>query len=215
MTNEKFLESVSLDGEIWKDVVGYEGLYAVSNLGRVASYERYVVGSRRKCMRFNKARIMSPRKSKTYNGGYYAVELKRDGQAQRFYVHRLVASHFIKNNDPLKKEVDHIDCNTLNNKLENLRWVTHSENQRNKNTLEKFSKSHTGKPILARWIAVVGIKGDEIVKFATLKEAKAFGFHPSAICRCCKGKQSQHKGYRWNYLSDYENLKSVSQRTSE
>lgn len=213
MTNKEFLESISLDGEMWKDVVGYEGLYAVSNLGRVVSYERYVVGYRRQCMRINKARVMSPRKSKTYNGGYYMVELKNDCKTSHKYIHRLVATHFIENNEPKRKEVDHIDGNTLNNRVDNLRWVTHSENQRNENTIKKFSLSHIGKQMYARWKPIVGVSGNQILKFETLKEAKKFGFHPSAICRCCKGLQSHHKGYQWMYLSDYENLKSVSQRT--
>lgn len=204
MSNEEFLESISLEGEEWRDVVGYEGYYAVSNFGRVASFERYVVGSRRKCMRYNKPRVLSPRKSKTYNGGYYMVYLKKNGTSQTFYVHRLVAQHFIPNDNILRKEVDHIDCNTLNNKASNLRWVSHSENQRNKNTLRKFSESHKGKSMPSRYIPIVAIKGDEVVIFASNKEAKEKGFHSAAICRCCKGLQPHHKGYKFMYLSDYE-----------
>ena len=214
MTNEEFLRSISLDGEEWRPSVGWEDYYAVSNLGRVASFERYVVGSRRKCMRFNKARVLSPRKTKTYNGGYYAVELKNDGEIQREYVHRLVAIHFIPNEDPTKCEVDHINCNTLDNRVLNLRWASHAENQNNKNTLSKFRESHINQPIPSRWIPIVGVMGENVINYKTLKDAKQDGFHPSAICRCCKGKQLNHKGYRWMYLSDYENLKSAMSKNS-
>lgn len=204
MTNEDFLREISLEGEVWKDVVGWEGIYAISNFGRVASFERYVTGSRRKCMRYNRPRVLSPRRSKSYNGDYESVELKYDGRKEHWYVHRLVAVHFIPNDNPLRKEVDHIDRNTLNNNVSNLRWVTHSENQRNENTLKKFRESHLGKSIPSRYIPIVAIKGDEVLKFSSNNEAKELGFHPSAICRCCKGLQPQHKGYKFMYLSDYE-----------
>lgn len=209
MSNEEFLRSISLEGEVWKDVVGWEGLYAVSNFGRVASFERYVTGWARKVMRYNKPRIMSPRRSRSYNGVYHSVDLKYDGRKESWYVHRLVATHFIPNDNPLRKEVDHIDRNTINNHVSNLRWVTHAENQQNENTRKQFVKSHTGSKKPSRYIPIVAIKGDEVLHFASNNEAKALGFHPSAICHCCKGRIPHHKGYKWMYLSDYENLKSA------
>lgn len=205
MTNEEFLRSISLEGEEWRDIVGFEGMYAISNLGRVASFERYVIGSGRKCMRYNAPRIMSPRKTKTYNGGYYTVSLKLNGHTKNEYVHRLVALHFLVQDDPSKKEVDHINCNTLDNRVTNIRWVSHSENLRNPNTVKKQSESHKGNTN-ALCKAVVCVKGDSIKHYASMASAKADGYHSAAIHRCCNGLQDEHKGSRWMYLSDYENL---------
>lgn len=203
MTNKEFLESITLEGEEWRDVVGWEGIYAISNFGRAVSFERMVVGSRRKCLRFNKARILSPRKSKTYNGGYYSIDLKKDGNTHKVYIHRLVATHFIPVTDSSLKEVDHIDCNTLNNHVDNLRWTTHSLNMRNRNTVAKTSMSHIGNKNAPRK-AVIRIGQCHTKIYTSMGETKQDGFHAAAVYRCCNNLQALHKGYRWMYLSDYE-----------
>ena len=97
--------------EIWKDIPGYEGLYQVSNFGRVKNKE-------------NKIKAQHPQ-----NGGYLIVHLYRYGEHKAKTVHRLVASAFISNNSN-KSEVNHIDGNKKNNKIKNLEWVTPKENQR-------------------------------------------------------------------------------------
>lgn len=98
--------------EIWKDIEGWETLYAISNLGNVLSKRR------------NKKLKPVPE-----GGGYLQVYLCNNGKYQRCVVHRLVATHFISNPDN-KPEVNHIDANKSNNKVENLEWVTPSENIR-------------------------------------------------------------------------------------
>lgn len=107
--------------EIWKDVVGYEGIYQVSNLGNVKS----LIG-------YNGKKYISREKllSKTLStAGYYKVELFNKKERKSFRVHRLVAIAFIEN--PLNKEqVNHIDGNKLNNNVENLEWNTPKENVR-------------------------------------------------------------------------------------
>ena len=96
--------------EVWKDVVGYEGLYQVSNLGNVYS-----------------VRAKKILKTSTTNGGYKRVVLCRNGVAKAFYVHRIVANSFVDGYiDGM--EVNHIDGNTANNSSENLEWVTRSDN---------------------------------------------------------------------------------------
>lgn len=99
--------------EIWKDVVGYEGLYQVSNLGRVMSFRKKSNGL-----------LILP----SYRRKYLAVNIYINGSVKNCSVHRLVAISFIPN--PLNKsQVNHIDGNPSNNKLSNLEWCTHSENQ--------------------------------------------------------------------------------------
>jgi NUMOD4 motif-containing protein/HNH endonuclease len=103
--------------EIWKEINGYEGLYSVSNLGRVKSLPNRACHKQEKCL---KSVVIK----KT---GYATVHLSKNGKAKRILVHRLVATEFLD-----KKEgtcdVNHIDSNRCNNVLSNLEWVTRREN---------------------------------------------------------------------------------------
>lgn len=112
--------------EIWKSVVGYEGYYEVSNYGNVRSIGR-VVPHKRFGTAFKKGINLIPGKSGYVGGQYYSVNLHRNYTAKTSKVHRLVAIAFIPNPDN-KREVNHKDANKFNNKLENLEWVTPSEN---------------------------------------------------------------------------------------
>jgi len=113
--------------EIWMPVNGYEGLYQVSNLGRVRALERsrLVRDSHGGYMiRTDQGRIVS----QTDNGhGYLIVQLRKDGRRKNHYAHRLVAEAFCANPDK-KRVVNHKDYNTKNNQPENLEWVTTKEN---------------------------------------------------------------------------------------
>lgn len=115
-----------IEGEIWKDIAGYEGLYQVSNLGRIKSLERQIFMQRHDGMEFwytRKERIRIP----FDNQGYWNICLNKDKAETTYQVHRLVAETFIANpgNKPC---VNHIDGDKKNNKVENLEWVTYSEN---------------------------------------------------------------------------------------
>ena len=97
--------------EIWKDIIGYDGLYQISNLGNVYSNIT------------NKQ--MKPRRDKN---GYLLVNLHSpSGKSVTEKVHRLVALHFCEKRDGCK-EVNHIDCNRANNNASNLEWVTRKDN---------------------------------------------------------------------------------------
>jgi hypothetical protein len=110
--------------EVWKDVNGFEGLYQVSNLGRVKSLERFVVNwAGTNSLR--KQKFLSIRKSKL---GYLDVKLCKDSIKYPLRVHRLVAMAFIPNTDK-KTQVNHINGIKTDNRVENLEWVTGSENK--------------------------------------------------------------------------------------
>lgn len=103
-----------LPNEIWRDVVNYEGLYQVSNFGRIKSFHK------------NNAKIITP---ETDIHGYLRVILCKNGEKKNRLVHVLVAQAFIPNPDPEHKtQVNHIDGNKRNNRVENLEWLTPSEN---------------------------------------------------------------------------------------
>ena len=109
--------------EIFKDISGYEGIYQVSNQGKVKSLERKVRHSEGGWKNW-KERIIKPYKG---NHGYLMLGLSNDGHRKAFTIHRLVALAFISNPDN-KAEVNHKDGDKTNNLLENLEWNTPSEN---------------------------------------------------------------------------------------
>ena len=118
--------------EIWKDIEGYEGLYQVSNFGKIKS-----IG-------YKKKKILKPTQD---HYGYLNVTLYKNKNKKAKRIHRLVAEAFIANPEN-KPEIDHIDTDKLNNNVKNLRWVTRIENNNNELTLKHKSDLFTGKIIL-------------------------------------------------------------------
>jgi hypothetical protein len=110
------------NNEIWKDIEGYEGLYQISNKGRVKSLERIIEGRWGKT--FRKERLLNA----TYHKGYAKLGLSKNKSIKYYPLHRLIALAFIPNNEN-KPCINHIDCNPSNNTISNLEWVTYSENQ--------------------------------------------------------------------------------------
>lgn len=172
--------------EEWKDIEGYEGLYQVSNLGRVRS------------LWFEKERILKLYKNVK---GYYCISLCKNGIHQNRSVHRLVAEAFIPNTDN-KPSIDHINTIKNDNRVENLRWVTNKENSNNPLTKEKQIKSKLSKPILQF------DKNMELVKkWNGVREIeRELNYLHNSISKCCKnqyGFKSAY-GYKWGFEKDYE-----------
>lgn len=197
MTNEEFLESITLEGEEWRDVVGFEGLYAVSNLGRVASLNRtrkFANGQ----VRFYKAKLLSPMMRKPY----LSVSLCNESGVKQISIHRIVAAAFIPNpnNFPC---VDHIDTNMLNNNSLNLRWCTQAENNRNPITQKRRNKAVAGRNIICNYKSVECIKNGRVVKtYPAIKFVIEDGFDPKKVSKVAQGKGNTHKGYSWRYVTE-------------
>ena len=157
--------------EEWRDVVGYEGLYKVSNLGNIKS--------------LIKDRLLKPSE---HNRGYLLVVLTKNHKHKHCYVHRIVAEAFIKNIES-KTEVNHIDGNKKNNRVENLEWCTGIENM--------LHACETGlrnvcKPIC---VQIVSKDGKVIKEFSSIGEAsRETGVNIGNISKCCNGYCESAKG---------------------
>lgn len=189
--------------ERWADVVGYEGLYQVSDRGRVRSKDRLVCATN--SMRFLKGRVL---KQAENSRGYLRVQLvDMDGTKTNVFVHRLVAHHFVENPDAVNNiVVNHIDADPHNNSAENLEWTTQKENIHHAARLGRLDRTEGWLKNLRAYHERVGrgvigkslYTGDEIY-FACLNDCKRLGFQPACVCHCCKGERKTHGGYTWRY----------------
>lgn len=170
--------------EVWKDINGYEGLYQVSNLGRVKSLPKYD-----RLGRYHKECI----KATVDNGnGYLIVNLKHNGKQQMITVHRLVAEHFITNSEMLP-EVNHKDGNKSNNNVNNLEWCTRIDN------INHAVKTGLHTDFGQRKVLCVELG----LVFATIKEAEQWvGVKGSRISNVCQLKRGCKTcgGYHWRYV---------------
>lgn len=181
--------------EIWKDIQGYEGLYQVSNKGRVKSLNRYV--NYKGTLYFKHERILKQNIQKAGNNKRCAVVLCKNSKTKSIRVHRLVAEAFIPNPES-KPFIDHIDTDSTNNNVENLRWVTAKENSNNPITLKHQSEVKKGHPYWGR-----PLTEDERKKISVANT----GRHPSDETR--KKLSESHKGKKWSEESRQKLSKSL------
>lgn len=168
--------------EIWKDIKGYEGLYQVSNLGRVKSLH-YRHSNREKILPLQKCRE------------YLNVGLSKNGKQTPYFIHRLVAQTFIPNPDGLP-EVNHKDENKYNNCIDNLEWISTIDNfnygTRNKRISEKLI-NHPNKSKSVQCIET------GIIYPSAHEAERQTGINFSKICAVCRGDRNKTGGYHWRY----------------
>lgn len=172
--------------EVWEDVKGYEGLYKVSNTGQIkALYRRIDKG---KCHREWKEHLL---KFSIDNCGYFRTSLAKNGVNRTVKVHRVVAEAFIPNPSNLP-QVNHKDGNKQNNCVENLEWVTQSENLKHafstglKTNKCENNPSHKLTLSQVEWIKEHCIKRDKT--FGVIALAKRFNVHRKTIDRIVNGQ---------------------------
>lgn len=204
MTNEEFIKSISLEGEIWKDVIGYEETYMVSSKGRICSLGRLLINSKG-IKRWWKPHIM---KQSNDGKGYFIVNLWLNNHSKICYVHRLVAKSFIDNVNHYD-QVDHIDGNPKNNNVYNLRFCTQKMNlsyplARKHNSEAQKRRLMLFHPNSKNVVGINTTNNSDIIFLKSQSESKKLGFIPSCVSLCCRNKINQHKGYKWMFLSDYE-----------
>lgn len=179
--------------EIWKDIPGYEGLYQVSNLGRVKSLERYKDN--------NGGLVKMPEKIMQggIRNGYVLVSLTKDGKRKSFSAHRLVAQAFIQNPED-KPTVNHINGNKRDNRVDNLEWNTDLENIRHAfaTGLSGFEHSKNKKGSIS--VAQYDENMNLVKIYPSIMEAeRQTGIPNRNIALCCRGKHKRIGGYIWKY----------------
>lgn len=193
------IKSMNENIETWADIDGYEKLYQVSTLGRVRSLDRLVRNGNG--YRLRKGRILKPQ----LNGsGYQQVHLSKDGNAKNYQVHQLVAQAFIPN--PLQlPQVNHINENKVDNRVENLEWCDRSYNCNFGTRNVRLAKALKGKPniALSKRVAQINPQTNEVIKiWSSTAECQRHGYNQGHIAECCQGKRKTHHSYKWKYIDD-------------
>lgn len=163
--------------EEWRDIAGYEGIYQVSNLGRVKSLYKGM----------GKERYLKP----IDNGkGYLHVYLSLNGAKRPFIIHRLVATTFIPNPNEFS-DVNHKDEDKSNNKVSNLEWVSHIYNCNYGTRNDRIYNLYPRRKCLCIEIQI---------EYESLSLAsKATNVDLTGIWRCCQGRNKSAGGYHWKY----------------
>lgn len=181
--------------EIWKDIEGYEGLYQVSNCGRVKRLAGIVKGNWKQGERRQEERALKPLNSHLE---YKSVSLSKDGKMTHYLIHRLVAQAFIPNPENLP-QVNHKDENKVNNNVENLEWCTSEYNNNYGSHNERSSQAKiNGKASKA--VLQYSLDGTLVKEWPSVNEIqRQTGWDDSFISKCCRGRYKTAYGYKWSY----------------
>ena len=199
--------------EVWKDVKGYEGLYKVSNLGRVKALERKITYS-------NGAEHIYPEKIKNQvnSCGYLAVSLCKDGKPKQIKVHRLVAEAFLPNDNNLP-QVNHKDEDKHNNNVENLEWCSAKYNCGYGSRIKRITESTDYSKMVAHQnykengkkssekmsypVEQYSLDGKLVRRWKSAREVqKELGWDRSYIAKCCRGVAETSHGFKWKYANN-------------
>lgn len=171
--------------EIWRDIKDHDGLYQVSNFGEIRSLNYRRTG---------RIKILKQFQDKK---GYQNVDIK--GKTTK--VHRLVAETFIPNPEN-KPQVNHIDEDKTNNRVENLEWNTAKENNNHGTRVKRVSKKQiNGKK--SKQVLQFTLDGKFIKEWVSVSEIqRQLGFNQGFISNCCLGKYKQSYGFIWKYKGE-------------
>lgn len=181
--------------EIWKDIAGYEGLYQVSNYGKVKS------------LNYNHTKTEKVLCKKQHKSNYVTVMLCKNGENKNKSIHILVASAFIPNPNSYPC-VNHIDGNKKNNNVDNLEWCTHKQNI--EHAIKTGLANHYGmlgrtgaKNKLSKKIVQYDLQGNVVNRWDCISDAARFyGVRPGNINNCLSGRNKTYKGYIWRYAGE-------------
>lgn len=180
--SERWFDLTLLKNEIWKDIQGYEGLYQISNYGRVKSL-------------FYKQQKIEQIMRYTDNGyGYSRVMLSKNGKTKVFYVHRLVAEAFVPNTEN-KSQVNHKNGIKTDNRWFMLEWTTPKENTNHARRIGLCDYSG-----LEKQIEQLSLNGEHIKYHKSIHHAeRETKIAYQNISKCCRVERKTAGGYKWAY----------------
>lgn len=177
----------NLSNEVWRDIEDYPG-YQVSNLGRVRSLDYRHTGQ------------TAVLKLGENGDGYLRVDLCKNGKRKSCKVHRLIAIAFIPN--PLNlPEVNHINEDKTDNRVENLSWVSHIQNINHGTRNQRQAETQKNRSDCSKRVAQYTLDGTLIAVYPSACEAaRQTDFKQASISTCCLGKRKKTGGYIWKYI---------------
>ena len=182
--------------ETWRDIEGYEGLYQISNKGRVKSTERIKWSGNV----YYKAPERILKACKRVSNGYLFVNLYKDGKRKPCTIHRLVAEAFLPNPDNLP-QVNHKDENKENNCISNLEWCSPKYNCNYGTKNQRSAEKRRNDPSMSRPVMSINKESGLTMEYPSLKEAERLtGVSTRNIVNCCKGRCKSAGGYFWQYI---------------
>ena len=171
--------------EVWKQYPDYDFI-EVSNFGKVRTKDHYVTCKNGRKI-FVKGKVLKQWHDKD---GYMQVSFGANGKAIHLKVHRAVAASHLPNPNNYP-EVNHIDCDRTNNRLDNLEWCTHQENITYRDKIGNYVNNNPGHPVIA-----INLDTLEVSYFESQREAeRQLGISHSSISKVVKGKQNKAGGY--------------------
>lgn len=171
--------------EIWKDIPDYDGLYQVSNYGKIRTCKKHGPGINTGCWK-----IMTPQKN--WNG-YLRVSLFKNGKRKNYRMHRLVWEIF---NGPIPDgyEVNHINEDKTDNRIDNLNLLIRKENINYGECVKK--RSNTKKKHIMQY----DLEGNELCEWWSTKDVmKELGYISTIVSNCCLGRTKTAYGFIWKY----------------
>lgn len=188
----KMDELESYPNEVWKSIDEFDG-YEVSNIGRVRSLPRIITLKNGRTERFNGGILSITVNKNCFNRLYVSMRKTGDKKTYKRYVHRLVSQAFIPNPNNYS-EINHIDENPNNNKVENLEWCTRKYN------LDYGTRVQRMKEKLATPVLQFDLNGNFIKEYESQSDAaRAIGGTQTSISCCVRGIYDSYKGYKWRY----------------
>lgn len=183
-----------METEVWKDIEGYEGIYQISNFGRVKSLQRLQKYKSRRS-RVLPERIMKSRKDKL---GYKRVGLY-NGKYEFWLVHRLVGIAFLPNPEGYDI-INHKDENPSNNHVDNLEWCTRKYNNNYGTSSARMAKTLRERDIPMNHVLQYSKDGVFVAEYISVMEAhRQTGFSATSIFNACSGLYEQSHGFVWKF----------------